>query len=147
MKYFRLFTILTLLGLAAIAALPPQAAQAAPFDPRIVKVTVDNALWSNYHLDSTLKISGDSVKAYKINKVDVIVLVGNNEFLSHSFTPKDHSNHKFTIPHGLTNVKIRLIAHTAEDGLSWSADFDYKGNDTLEIKSQPSFLTLHTPGI
>ena len=133
--------VLVLAGL--ILATGPLAA--APFEPTVLKVSVDETLWSNYHLEPDA--SGDSVRALKIKRVEVAILTGVREFAVHAFSPKDAKPYTFTIPHGVPNLKLRLKAWAADDTV-WTSVTDLKeAGDSVTVRSLPGPLNVHTPGI
>jgi len=128
-----------------LTALPPPAA-AAPFDPTVLKISVDDSLWQRYHIGPE-PVSGDIVKLYRIKKAEVVIFSGNREFASHAFTPRDDKPYKIVIPHGVPNIKIHLKTWTA-DGVSWTTVIDHKDTgDNLVIRAVPVSLSICSPGI
>lgn len=128
-----------LLALSALAA-------AAPFDPSAVKVSVDDSLWNSYHIGPEPQ-SGDTITLHRITKAEVTILTtGNREFATHVFTPKDNKPHRFTIPHGITNVKVRLKTWTADD-VVWTTLADLKEvGDNLVVRAVRADQVVYTPG-
>lgn len=128
-----------LLAVAATAA-------AAPFDPAVVKVSVDDSLWQSYHIGPEPP-SGDTITLHRIKKAEVAILTtGNREFAVHVFTPQEAKPHNFTIPHGVPNVKVRLKTWTTDDTV-WTTTVDLKdAGDRLVIKAVRSDQAVYTPG-
>jgi hypothetical protein len=142
MKIIRQALCLLLAGLLLAAAGP---AAAAPFDPSVLRVEVDDSLWQSYHLGPE-PASGDTVTLHRIKKAEVAVLAGGREFAVHTFTPQETKPHKFSIPHGVTNLKLRLRTWTADD-LVWTKVAELKeAGDNIVIKAVPAGLTGGTPG-
>ncbi len=133
--------LLTVLLLATAAG----PAAAAPFDPATLRVSVDDSLWRSYHLGPE-PASGDTVTLHRVKKVEVTILAGSREFAVHAFTPQEAKPHKFVIPHGVTNLKLRLQTWTADD-LVWTQVSDLKeAGGNIVIKAVPAGLTVYTPG-
>jgi len=141
-KKMRQTICLIILGLL-LATLP---AAAAPYDPTVVKVWVDDSLWQYYHIGPQA-VSGDVIRLYRIKKAEVAILVNNREFAVHTFTPQDSKMHKFSIPHGLTNLRVRLKTWTAADDQVSTilAQLRDVGNN-ITIKAVPSDPTVYSPG-
>jgi hypothetical protein len=143
MKKMKVTVGLLVLGmLLAVSA----TAAAAPFDPVIVKVSVDESLWQSYHIGPDLP-SGDTITLHRVKKAEVAILTtGNREFAAHVFTPQDAKPHRFTIPHGVPNVKVRLKTWTADDTV-WTTTVDLKDvGDRLVIKAVRADQVVYTPG-
>lgn len=137
-------TRLLILVLAGLVLLAGQAA-AAPFEPTVLKVSVDDSLWTNYFLEPDA--NGDTVRALKITRAEVTILSGTREFAAHMFTPKDAKPHTFAIPYGVPNLKVRLKAWAADDTL-WTSIIDLKEvGDSIVVRPRPSPMTVYTPGI
>lgn len=125
-----------------LAAVP---AAAAPYDPAVVKVWVDDALWQTYHIGPQA-VSGDVIKLYRIKKAEVAILTGNQEFAVHTFTPQESKMYKFSIPHGLPNLRVRLKTWTADDQV-WTRVTELSDvGDSFTIKAVPSEPTVYSPG-
>jgi len=142
-KKMRLAISLIVLGLLLATVLP---AAAAPFDPAVLKVAVDDSLWQNYHIGPEPP-SGDTITLYRVKKAEVTILTtGSREFATHVFTPKDAKPYRFTIPHGVPNIKIRLQTWTADD-IVWTTVADLKEvGDNLVVKAVPSSQAVYSPG-
>ncbi|MDT8902093.1 hypothetical protein [Anaeroselena agilis] len=143
MSKTRLVIGLMLLGVLLAFSAP---AAASPFDPSVVKVSVDDSLWNSYHIAPEPQ-SGDTITLHRIIKAEVTILTtGNREFATHVFTPKDDKPHRFTIPHGVTNLKVRLKTWTADD-VVWTTLVDLKDiGDNLVVKAVRSYQAVYTPG-
>lgn len=121
-------------------------AAAAPFDPAILKVSVDDSLWLKYHAGPEPP-DGDIIQLYRVKKVEVALLSGSREFAAHLFSPRDAKPYTFSIPHGVPNLKIRLKTWTADD-IVWTTIYDYKEiGSSLVVRAVPHPLAVHTPGI
>lgn len=137
--------VLMAVALAVLVWAVAGPAFAAPFEPSVIKVTVAESLWTNYHLEP--EATGDTVRALKIKRVEVAILTGTREFAVHTFSPKDSKNYAFTIPHGVPNLKIRLQAWAADD-TQWTSITDLKeAGDNVVVRSLPGPLAVYTPGI
>lgn len=137
--------VLRLLVLVLAGLVLAGTASAAPFEPTVLKVSVDEAFWTNYHLEPDA--SGDSVRALRIKRAEVAILTGTREFAVHVFSPRDAKPYVFTIPHGVPNLKLRLKAWAADD-TAWVSVTDLKeAGDSVTIRSLPASLTVYTPGI
>lgn len=134
-----------LLILALLLATLPVPAVAAPFDPTVLRVTVEESLWLAYHA-APEPPEGDIVKLYRVKKAEVAILSGSREFAVHTFTPQDGKPHTFTIPHGVPNLKIRLRTWTADD-LVWTVTTDYKNAASVVVRAVPHPLAVATPGL
>lgn len=143
MNKTRLAIGLMLLGVLLAVSVP---AAAAPFDPAVVKVSVDDSLWHSYHIGPELP-SGDTITLHRITKAEVTILTtGNREFDTHVFTPKDNKPHRFTIPHGIPNLKVRLKTWTADD-VVWTTSADLKEvGDNVVVKAVRADQVVYTPG-
>ena len=139
----RLAIGLMLLGVLLAVSVP---VAAAPFDPAVVKVSVDNSLWHSYHIGPEPP-SGDTITLHRITKAEVAILTtGNREFATHVFTSKDNKPHRFTIPHGIPNLKVRLKTWTADD-VAWMTSIDLKEiGDNVVVKAVRSDQAVYTPG-
>lgn len=141
MKRVRQAICLLIVGLL-LATVP---AAAAPFDPTVVKVWVDDSLWQYYHIGPQA-VSGDIIRLYRIKKAEVAILVNNREFDVHTFTPQDSKMYKFTLPHGLSNLRFRLKTWTADDQV-WTNVVELRDvGDSITIKAVPSEPTVYSPG-
>jgi hypothetical protein len=137
--------ICLLIALALLVA-PLAPAGAAPFDPSVLKATVDDSLWLKYHA-APEPPDGDLVKLYRVKKAEVAILSGSREFAAHTFTAKDNKPHTFSIPHGVPNLKVRLRTWTADDQ-EWTTLYDYKEiGGSLTVRAVPNPLAVYTPGI
>ncbi len=144
MKNVRQAICLLLTALLLTAAAGPAAA--APFDPAVLQIAVDDSLWTSYHLGPE-PANGDTVTLHRVKKAEVTVLTGSREFAVHTFTPQEAKPHRFTLPHGLTNLKLRLRTWTADD-LVWTQTIDLKeAGDNIVIKAVPAVLTVYKPGL
>ncbi len=134
---------LMLLGVLLALTVP---AAAAPFDPSVVKVSVDDSLWHSYHIGPEPQ-SGDTITLHRITKAEVTILTaGNREFATHVFTSKDNKPHRFTIPHGITNAKVRLKTWTADD-VVWTTSADLKEvSGDLVVRAVRADQVVYTPG-
>ena len=133
--------------LALQVFLLPLPALAAPFDPVVIRVSVDDALWRQYHVGNPTTVNGDVVKIYKLKKVEITLQAGDKVFGSHTFSPEDMKPVKFSLLPGLSSLKISLKAFAAED-VTWSSTYDYKTvGDTIEIKALASPFSIYYPGI
>lgn len=138
-------SVLLAVALAVLVWAAAGPAVAAPFEPSVIKVTVAESLWTNYHLEP--EASGDSVRALKIKRVEVAILTGTKEFAVHAFSPKDPKSYSFTIPHGVPNLKVRVKAWAADD-TQWTSITDLKeAGDDVVVRSLPGPLAVFTPGI
>ncbi|HMM22980.1 MAG TPA: hypothetical protein PKA10_19905 [Selenomonadales bacterium] len=148
MKVFRALVTAALTGLLLLILSQPAIVSAAPFAPTVLKVTVDKSFWQNYHLPSSGAGNEDIATVYRIKKAEVTLLAGDREFYSHTFTPQESKDQSFTIPHGLTNLKLRLKAYSADDTM-WTALLDFKevSGNRVVLYSAPGPFTLCSPGI
>lgn len=132
---------LIILGLM-LATLP---AAAAPYDPSVVKVWVEDSLWQYYHIGPQ-PVSGDIIRLYRVKKAEVTILTNNRDFDTHTFTPQDSKMHKFSIPHGLPNLRVRLRTWTADDQV-WTNVVELRDvGDNITVKAVPSDPTVYSPG-
>jgi hypothetical protein len=121
-------------------------AAAAPFDPSVVKVWVDDSLWQYYHIGPQ-PVSGDIIRLYRIKKAEVAILTNNREFAVHEFTPQDSKMHKFTLPHGLPNLRFRLKTWTAVEDQVWTNVVELRDvGDSITLKAVLSEPTVYSPG-
>jgi hypothetical protein len=143
-KRKRLPTRIILLGLLLAVAMP--LAVAAPFDPSVLKVSVDDSLWQRLHIGPEEPLNSDTLKLYRIKKAEVAVFTGDREFAVHTFTPQDAKPYKFLIPHGVPHLKIRLKTWTTDD-LVWTRFADQKelGNDIV-VRAVPAATAVYSPG-
>lgn len=122
-------------------------ALAAPFDPVVVKIYVNDSLWQQYHVGNPTTVHGDVVKVYKVKKLDVTLQAGDKVFGEHTFSPEKSNPVKFSLLPGLSSMKVKLKAYTADD-LSWSSSYDLKEvGDSIEIKAVSSPFAIFYPGI
>jgi len=121
--------------------------QAAPFDPASVKISVEDSIWQQYHISNSSAVSGDVVKIYKLKKIEITLLSGDRVFGTQTFTPEDSKPVKFSLLHGVSNLKVRLKAYAAEN-VSWTSSFDYKDvGSNIEIKSLSTSFGVYYPGL
>lgn len=139
------FSVLVAVALAVLVWAVAAPAMAAPFEASVIKVSVADSLWTNYHLEP--EATGDTVRALKIKRVEVAILTGVREFSTHLFTAKDAKSYSYTIPHGVPNLKIRVQAWAADDTV-WTSITDLKDAGTnIVVRSLPGPLAVFTPGI
>lgn len=139
------FSVLVAIALAVLVWAAAAPAMAAPFEPSVIKVSVADSLWTNYHLEP--EANGDTVRALKIKRVEVAILTGVREFSTHQFTAKDAKSYSYTIPHGVPNLKIQVQAWAADD-TAWTSITDLKDAGTnIVVRSLPGPLAVFTPGI
>jgi hypothetical protein len=120
-------------------------AAAAPYDPAVVKVWVDDSLWQYYHIGPQA-VSGDVIRLYRIKKAEVALLTGNQEYAVHTFTPQESKMHKFTVPHGIPNLRVRLKTWTADDQV-WTNVVELRDvGDNITIKAVPAEPSVYSPG-
>lgn len=142
---------LSALFLASIMALSfvlvfsgPAPASAAPYDPSELKVSVDPTFWQNYHLPAAGISTEDIVTIYRIKKADVTLYVGDKAWQTYTFTPQESKERTFVVPHGLTNLRLKLKAYTADEttwtyvidvkSLSWNHATITSSSGTLEVR-------------
>ncbi len=148
MKAFRALLTTTLVGLMLLIWSQSTIVAAAPFDPSVIKISVDKSFWQNYHLPHSETANEDILTVYRIKKAEVTLLAGEREFYTHTFTLKESKEQSFAIPHGLTNLKLRLRAYSADDTV-WTTFLDYKevSSNRVVLYSSPGPLVLCFPGI
>ncbi|HWQ62102.1 MAG TPA: hypothetical protein VN521_07305, partial [Negativicutes bacterium] len=140
-KRMRQAICLVILGLL-LATLP---AMAAPYDPAVVKVWVDDSLWQYYHIGPQ-QLGGDIIRLYRVKKAEVAILTNNREFDVHTFTPQDSKMYKFAIPHGIPNLRVRLKTWTADDQV-WTNVVELRDvGDNITVKAVPAEPSVYSPG-
>ena len=148
MKAFRALLTTTLIGLMLLIGSQSTIVSAAPFDSTVLKISVEKSFWQNYHLPHSETSNEDILTVYRLKKAEVTLLAGEREFYTHTFTPKESKEQSFAIPHGLTNLKLRLKAYSADDTV-WTTILDYKdvSANRVVLYSAPGPFTLCLPGI
>lgn len=123
-------------------------AAAASFDSKTVKISVDESLWTKYHIVNPTTASGEVEKIYKIKKIEVRLVAGEREFGSFTFTQQNSKLQKISLLYGVAGtLTIRLRASAGDDVL-WTSSYPYKNvGDDIVIKSMPAEILLHYPGI
>jgi hypothetical protein len=143
----RLIRIILLIALQIVLVLAPVAASS--FGPTNITITIEDDFWDKYHLVNPSSTSGDVEKIYKVKKVEVLLVAGDQEFGSHTFTPEVSKSRKFNLLHGVSSaLTVRIKASAAEKDVLWISSYPYKliGNNIM-IKAMPSLITVNYPGI